>query len=55
LPQTLAELYGAFSTPGSTGFQFHLRQVNAPRLQAQAQARGWQRLLEPLPAAGGDG
>lgn len=47
-PETLAELYGAFSTPGSLRYQFHLRQVHSERLQQQAVARGWGILLDQV-------
>ncbi|MFL9582594.1 dermonecrotic toxin domain-containing protein [Stenotrophomonas sp. AB1(2024)] len=53
MPQTLAELYGAFSTQGSARFQFHLRQVHASRLQAQSFVRGWERMLGPPSQATG--
>lgn len=44
--ETLAEMYGAVATPGSTRMQFHLRQINPERMQEQAAARGWATLFE---------
>ncbi|MBT2766394.1 hypothetical protein J7J08_01925 [Stenotrophomonas sp. ISL-67] len=46
--ETLAEMYGAVTTPGSTRMQFHLRQIHAARMQEQAAARGWNALFEHI-------
>lgn len=46
--ESLAELYGAFSTPGGSPCQFHLRQVHTARLLEQAAARDWNVLFEQV-------